>query len=686
MDSWTNEQVEVGTRSADTYRTDLTDSCQNMKRVGNVTSNQLYNPRNTKAAIPMDVDEVDGVIERFIRQKYEHKMFNESQPGSRQNTGSTSSDDRPPPLPPKPSKRFHFPGLRAASSNLPKSRSDRFSPPVSPGIGGFGREPSPPPKDRKHAKFLGADLGGSRDDNFERKLTHLRDMGFTDDRRNLQVLKGLNGNVEKSVETLIRLGEGNSRSRSLSPLPPSPLPPRDGPTNGITVEKSRGPPTPSKTSNPFDQLDVQNKSLPQLPEHPELSPQNTYNPFLQPNGQQSQQYQPTLEQSFQNMQLGQSQFPAPQLFPNSTGGYGNGNPSQLQTNPFLQTYTPPPVPQMPPQYNQFTNPDSYSHPPQQQFVQTQPTGQAPNPFLRGSRSQIFNTGNSVFDNQAAFASNNTHQMYNPQSLQQQSFTQQAQPQESHYNPFQQTQPQQMQSFAHSLQDQRAEHQNQPFLQPSQDQMAQPHQSYPFQQQSSQQQTSPFQQQPEQQQQQQNAPMPQQFFQQAAPAPQQAFQHQNGNFAQMQFQALASAPSQQQQQQQQQLFQPPNPGLPQHQNNFPTRHDKSSILALYNYPQLAPAHTNTVISQEDGASTKPAAKRAVTMPVTPSAAQAARSMNPFASVAPPIGANGHPAGLTAAMPANGFRHVSNESVDFGGAAMMNGRHSPDAFSGLSARLR
>jgi hypothetical protein len=648
-----------------------------MKRAGNVTSNQLYNPRNTKAAIPMDIDEVDGVMDRFIRQKYEQKMFNDSQPGSRQNTGSTSSDDRPPPLPPKPSKRFHFPGLRAASSTFPKSRSDRFSPPVSPSMGSFGREPSPPPKDKKHTKFLGADIGASRDDNFDRKLTYLREMGFQDERRNLQVLKGLNGNVEKSVETLIRLGEGG-RSRSHSPLPPSAVSSNAGLTMGVTVEKTRAPPTPSKSSNPFEQLDVQNKSLPQLPEHPELSPQNTYNPFLQSNpqhGQQGQQPQPTLDQAFQNMQLGQPQFPAPQLFPNSTGGYGNGNPNQLQSNPFLQTYTPPPVPQMPPQYNQFAAPSPLTSQPQQQFVQTQPTAQAPNPFLKGSRSQIFNTNNPTFDNYGALASASTQQTQNPH----QSFFHQSQPLQNHYNPFQQAQPQVQQAFVQSPQDQFSQQQNYPFQQPPQGHATQ-QQNFPYQQQVSRQQTSPFQQpQPFQQQQPSQQQQSFQQQQQSALEQQQIYQQQSDPLPQLQFPSPASAPPQQQH-----LFQPPPQN--QQQNTFPIRHDKSSILALYNYPQLAPARTALSTPQESGAVEPLTAKRAVTMPISPSAGQATGSMNPFAAVAPPIGTHGHHAGGTAAIPANGFRHVSNESMDFGGNMMMNGRHSPDAFSGLSARLR
>lgn len=36
------------------------------------------------------------------------------------------------------------------------------------------------------------------------------------------------------------------------------------------------------------------------------------------------------------------------------------------------------------------------------------------------------------------------------------------------------------------------------------------------------------------------------------------------------------------------------------------------------------------------------------------------------------------------PSNGTRHVSQESIDNGGWMNGNGRHSPDAFAGLSAR--
>jgi hypothetical protein len=131
----------------------------------------------------------------------------------------------------------------------------------------------------------------------------------------------------------------------------------------------------------------------------------------------------------------------------------------------------------------------------------------------------------------------------------------------------------------------------------------------------------------------------------------------------------------QQQQPQQSFQQQNhqqagfqqyqqqPGNQQNANPF----DKNSILALYNYPQLAPQPSES--SQAPSVQTS----------TLPPAAPASGHMNPFASSQNT--AQGQP--LSAAQ-TPGVRHVSNESVDFSG--LMGGRHSPDAFSGLSASFK
>src|SRR5579871_3199145 len=370
-----------------------------MKRMGNTASNRIHNPRNVKPSIPIDVDEVDGVMERFIRQKYESKtLSNESSPSSRHHTGSTSSDDRPATLPPKPTKRFHF-GLRSTSSILPQSHNDKMSPPMSPtGLGGFGCDLSPPRN--KPAKVFGADIGGSRDDNYKMKLLQLKEMGFPDEKKNLAILKGLNGNIDRAVEELVRLGEGSRRSsRNTTPAP------RNG-INGISIDKTRPPVTNGKTTTPFDTADT-SKSLPPLPASSpvlqqatsQLTPQptqssNSFNPFLQT--------QQSLDQSFQGLQISQQaqqMQPPQQLFPNTTGGYGSQTHAH---NPFLQTYTPPPISSSSPpssfQQNQFTAPAPFPFQPQQTV--TQPTSSdAFNPFLRPSRSQIFNSTNP-FENQA----------------------------------------------------------------------------------------------------------------------------------------------------------------------------------------------------------------------------------------------------------------------------------------------
>lgn len=604
-----------------------------MKRTGNVESNKLYNPRNVKAQLPVDADEVEGVMERYIRQKYEHRVFSgDSRPGTRHNTGSNSSvEDRPPPLPPKPSKKFGF-GLRTTSSTFPSSRSSGArSPPVSPDIAGFGAEfrSNSPPRVNKASRVFGSNIERPGD-SFDQKLTTLRDMGFTDERRNATVLKGLNGNLDKSVEALIRLGEGSRRpSRTQTPNPPAAV-------NGISVERTKSP------TNPFDALDK-----PQPPPPQQLSPIQTqfqnsvtntqYNPFFA----NTQPQQPTaLDRSFQNMSLSQ-----PQLY--TTAGHTQSSP--IQSNPFLQSFTPPPMPtqQYPSLQQQQPWAPQSAHP-----LSTQATG---NPFLRTSRSQVFSQPTS----------NLNSSLQGSQSFQGTSPFASPAPQ---IQPFMTPQPQQ-----------------QPWQQPSVSPPAQTRSPNPFQQQYPS--NSPF-----------AAPLPQ-----TQPLAQ-------PNFA-------AGNPFQQAQipQQYQQPF------AQQPQQDIPRPDAKTSIMALYNYPQLAPTQPATqspsVQASADGQSLQtpfPGPQRSVTMPILPSASTNGTSTipgsiptangtnvgvgahNPFASANPALNniapvqnmapMSAYPlAGTTApksqlnGISATGF---SRESVDFAG--LMAGRHSPDAFKGLSAR--
>ncbi|KAL2841279.1 hypothetical protein BJY01DRAFT_217706 [Aspergillus pseudoustus] len=261
MDSWSSEQVDE------------------MKSHGNTIVNKIYNPRNVQPPVPTDIDEADACMERFIRQKYQTRTLEDGRPKppSRQDPSYTtrSPEGSPPPLPPKPSRPFGF-GLRSASSATNLSRQSASS-----------HGPDSP-------------LSDSRRSSFEAKLTRLREMGFTNERRNVTALKSLDGNLEKTIETLVRVGEGRQTPQVRTPAVT---------TSGASV-------------NPFDQLDSKPPAQPSQPNG--LS----FNPFDMPTSQAQLQPQPaptqSLEQSFQNLQVAQP------LFPHSTGGYPNRQTTQSQ--------------------------------------------------------------------------------------------------------------------------------------------------------------------------------------------------------------------------------------------------------------------------------------------------------------------------------------------------------------------
>jgi hypothetical protein len=334
--------------------------------------------------------------------------------------------------------------------------------------------------------------------------------------------------------------------------------------------------------------------------HP-VSPLNPYNPFL-PQPQQATFDQQALGQSFHNLQLSQQPPQQQQLFPNRTGGFDNQSQLPQQTNPFQQSFTPPPVPNIPSQYSAFCHQQS----PQQHFVQPQ-TAQflGGNPFLRSSRSQIF-TATNPFEQQQ------NHNMNPPFAQRYQNSHTLPAPQVQAVNPFQHM--------------------------------------------------APVQQGPQLPQQESFETKPYQTHQQSL----------NANSS-LQFQTS-------------------NPYQPQQvQQPSPFQHDKSSILALYNYPQLAPTRADTITSPSASTdATAPPAQvlkqRSVTMPITSSTASTGPtpgSMNPFASMQGQSHAQIAAPATRSTGNLGAPSHVSNESVDFAG--LMGGRHSPDAFSGLSARF-
>ncbi|KAK2024834.1 UBA/TS-N domain-containing protein [Colletotrichum zoysiae] len=626
MDSWSNEQVE------------------NMKKVGNVRSNQIYNPDNKKPPVPIDADEADSAMERFIRTKY----VNNNPAPVRKHHSAVSDEGVPPPLPPKSGGKF---GFRSASSIFPLSsrlRKDSSlrstpSPRDMPG--------SPPPNDlpNKPSKVFGASVSYEQEDT-ERKLASLRDMGFSDDQRNAMVLKGVSGNLERAIETLVRLGESDRRSPSLTGRRDSSLRATRSHANlstssGLstaqhTFSDHAQSPSTASSNNPFDMLPPQPQSSQSTGT---LQNKNPYanNPFGAPTQQQQD-----IDQAFASMSLA----PAQPLFPHHTGGLPASQPFAQPQQMYQQSMTPPVPQQQQQNYNHhmsFNSNMTYPQPMQPQTTgynpfftnQTQPQQQqslgvntaaasgpfANNPFTRSpTRIQSPALGQIPEQSQTNFYTNS------PQTMS---------PQNS--NPF----------FA------------QMGSQPQGQQQMQPQQSYEQQQ---------FQQDQYSFQQQEQNPFHQQSQQQFQPQGQQQFQQQ--------FQQQGQ-PFQQQESGQQQ-YQAPAPQSMYQQPQQPQRPDKASILALYNYPQLAP-------QPFAGQSQAPEAAQAdTTTPQhlnndTNASTQAAGSKNPFLG-------NGTTSPVVAPVQGIGTEvgprkpGVSRESMAFTDMQWTNGRHSPDAFASLSAR--
>ena len=596
-----------------------------MKRNGNTKSNCTYNPQNARPAVPLDVDEVDSAMERFIRQKYDQQVFTSgaTRPPARQSTGSTgSSEDQPPPLPPKAGRRFGF-GLRAASSTIPLSKRDReFQ-------SGYHHEGakifSPPPQTvlvNKQSRVFGASVGDSGD-SMDQKLTTLREMGFMDDKRNMTILKGLGGNLERSVESLVRLGEGSSPAlraqkstpglRTQSPFKSTVVdqPSSDPPQTADLVNDTNTAASGSATAVQFGQTQTptatQSAPLPQQQfgygfssSNPfQQQQQQTYNPFESSNPFNVQTQQ--IENAFQGMQISQP------LFPNNTGGHPTQQQQQVQQARLQQSMTPP-VPQIPQQYF-FTNP--YAQP-------NNSHNAGYNPFLQPVQQVQLMVSNPYLSSTQPFRPSNP---YIDQTL----------------------------ADGYRSPPPPPELQQQPQLQHP------PQQTYFTQQQ---------------------APLQQQYQpQQQIPAPQQLpsqQQYPSGGLSNFH----VSQPQGQYQPQ-------PRPMATQRTGRI----DKNSILALYNYPQLAPAPNLSNVSETNESSATPPVpkippgvsplqgQRSVTAPTQ----MLSSSRNPFLNAG-----LGQEAGI-AAPQANGAgsRHVSQESVDTGG--LHSGRHSPDAFASLSARF-
>lgn len=316
-----------------------------MRRKGNAAVNKEYNPRNVKPPVPIDADEADSAMERFIRQKYEYRVLEDGKPKppSRDDSGyhtqQSLDDSPPPPLPPK-NRRFPF-SLRSSSSSshLSRSSQNHSSTPASTSSG--SRD--------KASRMLGSSVEDVN--SFDAKLDALRDMGFTNESRNARILKKMGGNLERTIEVLTRLGdESSADDRSRTPTSSKP------PTRDTASTQQTSPATPSASAF------VNSSSVTQ---GPASAPIKSYNPFDVPTSSQSSQTT-GLEASFQNLQVSQP------LFPHTTGGY----PAQTQ-----QMYSGP----------------AFAPGTQGQFVNSpQPLNGNYNPFFQSAAASAPTGGNPYF--------------------------------------------------------------------------------------------------------------------------------------------------------------------------------------------------------------------------------------------------------------------------------------------------
>lgn len=300
-----------------------------MKRIGNIVSNRNYNPKQKRANIPIDADEVESAMERFIRDKYQHKsLAGESRPPAprpaQATGGSDSGSDSPPPLPPKNGASMGTP-WRSQSSTYPTKT----------------RLPSPPRNERGNGAGIVAQDSKST---FDLKLDRLRDMGFANASRNATILKGTGGDLDSAVATLTRLGEGygnvlprareqrTGEQRSASAAHAFNAQPMQ-PANGLSTSRAEAiSPTPNQNQSGFAPpqsapplVDTSMDAFTQSMQSLAVSPAQTPNPAAQTNP-----FWRTFNQ--EPAQNPQSSYFAPQ----PTGV----QPIRSNTNPFMHSPAP----------------------------------------------------------------------------------------------------------------------------------------------------------------------------------------------------------------------------------------------------------------------------------------------------------------------------------------------------------
>jgi hypothetical protein len=360
-----------------------------MRKGGNAASNKLYNPQNKRPPVPIDADEADSAMERFVRAKYVQAAVN-GNAGTGGRPSHDSDDDTPPPLPPK-TGRF---GFKSPTSNFPlsfRSKKGSRDSPTSPHEFSDSNASS---LRNKPSKVFGASVHQESPEVTAQKLTQLREMGFTDDKRNAMVLKGVNGNLDRTVEALVRLGEGGKASSPMIPSRDSSLPssrsftPQPTTQTPLGLSKSSPPPAGQSPSTPSNNpWDIPPPPQPQSSQSTgTLQNKNPFYSTTNPFGMPTQQAELTLNTSLQSLSLSPNGYQQQQqqqpLFPHHTGGLPAPQP---MSQPLYQQSMTPPIPQTQSfgsvVYSGGNNTQSYLQTVHQSPLQTH------NPFLQAPSTQ-----------------------------------------------------------------------------------------------------------------------------------------------------------------------------------------------------------------------------------------------------------------------------------------------------------
>ncbi|KAK7206287.1 hypothetical protein BZA70DRAFT_276223 [Myxozyma melibiosi] len=302
------------------------DQIYGMRDMGNKKANSIWDPDNHGSRmLGYDADD-DSAVERYIRDKYERGKFRRDADdfGGRRSSGYDDYEDNDYGV-------GGSRGIKESSSSGPsrwfrKSKNKKEAKDDDP-YGdtyearparngsrrerrndeddfGKSRERDRPSRNRRTSEF-------HEDYDYKDKVSKLRDMGFSDSRKNLDALERSNGDILRAIEILT--GDESSESKPR-------LPPRPGsvsaPSSGATSQPSTSTTTGNAPSaaQPFQQ-----------PMYDQYGNQIGVFPAQQQPQQQQYQPQAAAPQQFNQLTGMPSQYGQP-----AANQQGMAQPSQLQ--------------------------------------------------------------------------------------------------------------------------------------------------------------------------------------------------------------------------------------------------------------------------------------------------------------------------------------------------------------------